>query len=79
MAEIHNEKQRMPLIIPRGADRVWLNTVDEAGTKKQMVPFDASLMDAHEVSKLVNGRSSNPNVPEVQERVAPTPQQGSLF
>lgn len=79
MARIHNEKQRMPLIIPRGSERAWLNTVDEADTKKLLVPFDTALMDAHEVSKLVNGRSSNPNVPEVQEPVAPTPQQGSLF
>lgn len=79
MARIHNEKQRMPLIIPRGNERAWLNTVDEANTKKLLVPFDTALMDAHEVSKLVNGRNNNPNVPEVQEPVAPTPQQGSLF
>lgn len=79
MSEIHNEKLRMPLIIPRGTEQSWLRATDEQGTKKFLVPFDTTLMRAHEVSKLVNGRNGNPNVPEVQHPVAPTPQQGSLF
>jgi putative SOS response-associated peptidase YedK len=79
MSKIHNEKLRMPLIIPGGEEQKWLNTVDEEGTKKLMVPFDTRLMYAHPVSKLVNGRSGNPNVPEVQLPVEPEPVQGSLF
>ncbi len=79
MSKIHNEKLRMPLIIPEGEEQKWLNTVDEAGTKKFLTPFDTGLMFAHPVSKLVNGRSGNPNVPEVQLPVEEEPVQGSLF
>lgn len=79
MAKIHNGKQRMPFIIPRGKEQKWLSTSNEEATRQLIVPFDAGLMKAHEVSKLVNGRSGNPNVPEVQEPVAPTLVQGSLF
>lgn len=79
MSRIHNEKLRMPLIIPPGEELKWLNTADEDGTKKMIVPYDTNQMFAHQVSKLVNGRSGNPNVPEVQLPVAQEPTQGSLF
>jgi putative SOS response-associated peptidase YedK len=79
MSKIHNEKLRMPLIIPHGEEQKWLSTADEAGTRKMIVPFDSSLMYAHPVSRLVNGRSGNPNVPEAQLPAEPELVQGSLF
>lgn len=79
MSKIHNEKLRMPLIIPPGDELKWLNTKEEAATKQMMLPFDTTQMFAHPVSKLVNGRNGNPNVPEVQKPVDPEPIQGSLF
>lgn len=79
MARIHNEKQRMPLIIPAGEERQWLNAVDEESTRRMIVPFPTGQMFAHPVSKLVNGRSGNPNVPEAQLPVAAEPVQGTLF
>lgn len=79
MSKIHNEKLRMPLIIPAGDEQKWLSTVDAEETKKFIVPFDTTLMYAHPVSKLVNGRNGNPNVPEVQLPVESEPVQGSLF
>jgi len=79
MAGIHNEKLRMPLIIPHGKESAWLSTTGEEATKQLMIPFDTTRMSAHPVSKLVNGRSGNPNVPVVQLPVSPEPVQGSLF
>lgn len=79
MSKIHNDKMRMPLIIPHGEENNWLKTFEEEASKQLMIPFDTALMFAHPVSKLVNGRSGNPNVPEVQLPVNPEPIQGTLF
>ena len=79
MAKIHNQKQRMPLILQPRMEQEWLNTKDEQHTIELIRPFSDLLMEAHPVSKLVNGRSGNPNVQEVQEAVAQLPIQGSLF
>jgi putative SOS response-associated peptidase YedK len=79
MSKIHNEKLRMPLIIAPGEEQNWLNAKDESSTKQLMLPFDTTQMFAHRVSKLVNGRSGNPNVPEVQLPAEPEIIQGTLF
>ena len=79
MSEIHNEKLRMPLIIPPGEEQRWLETKDAEGTQKWIHPFTENLLDAHPVSRLVNGRHGDPNVPEVQLPIEETPAQGSLF
>jgi putative SOS response-associated peptidase YedK len=79
MARIHNHKERMPLILEPRKENEWLNTTDEKHTVAMIRPFSDLLMSAHPVSKLVNGRSGNPNVAEVQNPVAIEPTQGSLF
>jgi putative SOS response-associated peptidase YedK len=79
MEEIHNEKKRMPLIIPEGQESAWLSSTDEHTTSTWIHPFADTVLQAHPVSKLVNGRNGNPNVPEVQNRVNDTPIQGTLF
>lgn len=78
MAVIHNNKMRMPLIIPCGEERNWLAATHESETQPFLQPFDENLMKAHKVSKLVNGRSGNPNVPEVQQPLQEEIQ-GALF
>ena len=53
LAEIHNAKQRMPLILPPEAVDTWLaGTPEEA--KALLVPYPSELMRAHPVSKRVN-------------------------
>lgn len=79
MSEIHNEKLRMPLVIPEGKEAEWLNTKNEAATRAWIHPFSDGILQAHPVSKLVSGRSGNPDVPEVQLPVEEAPVQGSLF
>src|SRR5688572_7311317 len=53
LAEIHNAKRRMPLILPPEAVDAWLTgTVEQA--KALLVPYPPELMRAHPVSKRVN-------------------------
>ena len=53
LTEIHNAKQRMPLILPSEAVDPWLaGTPEEA--KALLVPYPSDLMRAHPVSKRVN-------------------------
>lgn len=65
---IHNTKKRMPVILPRGEEKHWL----ESGLRKEelmglLAPYDDKLMEAHPVSKLIVSRDRDTNVPEAQE------------
>lgn len=68
LAEIHNTKKRMPLILNEDKISKWndVNTTKE-DLQTLMVPYDSSLMGAHTISKRITDRSQNPNVPEVIE------------
>ena len=58
LASIHNDKQRMPLILPQDAVETWLKgTADEA--KALLAPYPAERMRAHPVSKRVNKPANN--------------------
>jgi putative SOS response-associated peptidase YedK len=68
MAEIHNSKKRMPVIIPREYEKHWLNpnlTKDDVLALCQ--PINDSGMKAHTVGKLVSNPKAERNVPEVME------------
>ncbi|MDQ3191908.1 MAG: SOS response-associated peptidase [Bacteroidota bacterium] len=68
MATIHNEKKRMPLILPHELENNWLSenlTIEE--TKAFFVPYDEAKMQAHSISKLITSRTENSNVSEVQQ------------
>ena len=53
LTEIHNAKQRMPLILPPEAVDAWLTGTPEQATAL-LVPYPSELMRAHRVSKRVN-------------------------
>ncbi|MSQ40616.1 MAG: SOS response-associated peptidase [Dehalococcoidia bacterium] len=62
MAPIHN---RMPVILPEGAETTWLNPAieDSAVLKDLLVPFPSDRMEAYPVSTLVNSlRNDTPLV-----------------
>jgi len=70
MEEIHNNKKRMPVIIPREYENDWLNP----GLGKEDVlalcqPYEDSKMDAYKISKRITSRKESTNVPAVLERV----------
>lgn len=69
MAEIHNNKKRMPVILPRELERDWLNPhLTQADVLALCQPFDAQKMDAHPISKLITSKKENTNVPQVLAR-----------
>ncbi len=69
MEPIHN---RMPVILPREAETVWLDpgNADSAVLRELLVPYAAEGMEAYEVSALVN--TPRNDVPEVLAQAART-------
>lgn len=68
MADIHNTKKRMPLIIDRNKEEKWINpNLNEDEIKYIMKPFNEIEMEAHTISKLITQRGVSNNVPEVME------------
>jgi putative SOS response-associated peptidase YedK len=53
LAEIHNAKQRMPLILPPEAVDTWLTGTPEQAPAL-LVPYPSELMRTHRVSRRVN-------------------------
>jgi len=70
MADIHNTKKRMPLIIATGDEPRWVDV--NASTKiiqSLMQPFDEKRMKAYTISKMANNARNNRNVPEILQPV----------
>jgi putative SOS response-associated peptidase YedK len=66
MAQVHNLKKRMPLIIPRELEKEWLNPeLSQEQIKELMVPYDAGNMTAFTISKEVNSSKAFRNKPEI--------------
>jgi putative SOS response-associated peptidase YedK len=67
MSTIHNDKQRMPFILPKGTERDWLNTnLTENEIADLMKPLPEGELKAHTISKLITNRNKNPDTSEVQ-------------
>ncbi len=76
MEQIHNNKKRMPVIIPRAYERDWLNpTLTRDDVLALCQPFDANRMKAHIISKRITSKKEPTNVPEVLKEV----ESGRLF
>jgi putative SOS response-associated peptidase YedK len=67
MAEIHNTKRRMPLILPPQAESRWLDhSVSPENIMQLMVPFPEERLESWTISKLITTRGANTNTPEVK-------------
>ncbi len=71
LSEIHNNKQRMPLIIPESDRDTWLSNLSKEAITDLMKPLPDGLLSAHTISKLVTSRTEERNVPEVQDIYIP--------
>jgi putative SOS response-associated peptidase YedK len=70
MEEIHNNKKRMPVIIPREYEKDWLSPqLSKDDVLALCQPFDEGKMEAYQISKLITSRKESSNVPKVLERV----------
>ena len=68
MAEIHNSKKRMPLILSRGEEKKWIEPdLSETNIKSLLKPFNVDEMEAYTISKLITQRNADNNIPEVME------------
>ncbi len=79
MAEIHNTKKRMPVILPASAEKIWLREGVEAETLVPLMqPVAAEMLGAHTVSPLITNVRADRNRPEL---IMPYnyPVQGTLF
>jgi putative SOS response-associated peptidase YedK len=81
MADIHNTKKRMPLIIATGDEPRWIDVNASTNTiQSLMQPFDEKQMTAYTISKLANNARNNRNIPEILQPVRyEEEQQLSLF
>lgn len=77
MAEIHNTKKRMPVILKPEQEKLWLN--GELMAKTLEIPFPDQLIQAHQINKkVINGKK--PNLPAVMLAFDnQIYEQGSLF
>jgi putative SOS response-associated peptidase YedK len=66
MAEIHNKKKRMPLIVPPELRQWWLSGLTENEVKEYMKPYKDGYLQAHKVTRNLYKRGYDSNTPEVQ-------------
>lgn len=69
MAEIHNNKKRMPLILTSATRESWISNLNKQQIQDLMQPLDDGELQAHRISKLITSRTEDRNVPEVQVEV----------
>jgi putative SOS response-associated peptidase YedK len=66
MAEIHNSKKRMPVILERNMENKWIDTATSGSEALMMLkPSPSNILKAYTVSPLINDRTVNRNTPEV--------------
>jgi putative SOS response-associated peptidase YedK len=68
LAKVHNTKKRMPVILPREEERIWLRDgLSASKLQSLMKPFPAEQMKAYTISRLITSRTENRDQPKVQE------------
>lgn len=66
MAKVHNSKKRMPVVIEKNSESIWLdNRAVKEDLKKLLNPFPQEILKAHTISDLVNMKSAERNSPEI--------------
>jgi putative SOS response-associated peptidase YedK len=71
LAKIHNTQKRMPVILPREVERVWLqNELGREKIQSLLRPYNPDEMKAYSVPRMVNKLGFNTENPEVISRQA---------
>jgi putative SOS response-associated peptidase YedK len=66
MAEIHNSKKRMPVILNRTEEQKWISlSTPSEETQALLKPCPSEILKAHTISNLINNKSADRNTPEV--------------
>jgi putative SOS response-associated peptidase YedK len=70
MADIHNTKKRMPLILDQRNMNDWIDDeLPKSSVMELMQGCDDSNMAAHPVSKILSSKTVNSDIPEITEPV----------
>lgn len=70
MAEIHNKKKRMPLIVPPEKRDWWLGNLTRTDLEDFFVPYPDGYLAAHKVTRKLYKRGYDANTPAVQEEIS---------
>ncbi len=71
MAKIHNDGQRMPVIIPEELTLDWLNqNLTKEDVLALSTPYNEEMMAAHTISRLITSRTEETNVPDIKMEVS---------
>jgi putative SOS response-associated peptidase YedK len=71
MAQIHNNKKRMPLILDPEKAVSWLDSgINRNEIEQLMQPFDSNILKAHTISKQIISKGTEKNTPEIQKNVS---------
>jgi putative SOS response-associated peptidase YedK len=66
MAEIHNSGKRMPVILNKDSEKVWIDkSTSEKDALGLLGPCPSEFLKAHTISSLVTSKTANRNTPEV--------------
>ncbi|MGJ1432877.1 SOS response-associated peptidase [Sphingobacterium spiritivorum] len=68
LKEIHNEKERMPLIIPESDREAWLNAKTKEQVSQLMIPYKGDL-ENHKVYRVTAARGEDTNRPDIQDAI----------
>src|SRR5690606_17374120 len=69
LEEIHNEKKRMPLIIPEQSRDAWLFAEGKEEIQSLMKPYEYEL-GSHQVYRVTGARGVDTNTPEIQQPIS---------
>jgi putative SOS response-associated peptidase YedK len=66
MAEIHNSAKRMPVILNKDSEKKWTDlSITPEDAISLLKPCPSDILKAHTVSKLVNNKNADRNIPDV--------------
>jgi putative SOS response-associated peptidase YedK len=66
LEKIHNTKKRMPVILPREKERLWLEDhLEKDNIQSLLQPYNEAELESYPVSKIINKLGFNTSNPEV--------------
>jgi putative SOS response-associated peptidase YedK len=66
LAIIHNQKKRMPVILEKNSEQLWITPgLEKDQAESLLKPYTDKEMHAYTISKLITARGKNPNISEV--------------
>jgi len=80
VAKIHNTKKRMPVILTRGNEELWIDPkYSEQDALQLLLPLETVEMAAHPISSNISKKNGDKNHRGTIAAVSPPPVQGNLF